>query len=217
MPIHTTVLISSTTDDLAEHREKVKDACLSQGVFPLMMEHLSARSTNAVRISKEMVDQADVYLGIFAWRYGYVPEGYDRSITEIEYDRAVERGMPRFVFIMSEDHPLSNKDVDKGEKAVKLVQLKERLLRENVVGFFRSADDLSFRVAVSLAGYLQARTGTLPPEPRSVPSAVSTPAEPEPAPPPKGATALCRDGTYSFSKTRSGACSYHGGVKEWRI
>ncbi len=33
--------------------------------------------------------------------------------------------------------------------------------------------------------------------------------------PPAGATALCGDGTYSFSKTRSGTCSYHGGVTRW--
>src|SRR5262249_26954735 len=29
---------------------------------------------------------------------------------------------------------------------------------------------------------------------------------------PTGATAQCRDGTYSFSKSRSGTCSHHGGV-----
>src|SRR5450755_4749980 len=33
--------------------------------------------------------------------------------------------------------------------------------------------------------------------------------------PPKGATAQCRDGTYSFSKGRRGTCSHHGGVAKW--
>lgn len=33
--------------------------------------------------------------------------------------------------------------------------------------------------------------------------------------PPAGATALCRDGTYSFSKNRRGTCSGHGGVQKW--
>ena len=32
---------------------------------------------------------------------------------------------------------------------------------------------------------------------------------------PPGATALCNDGTYSFSATRSGTCSHHGGVAVW--
>jgi len=32
---------------------------------------------------------------------------------------------------------------------------------------------------------------------------------------PAGATAECRDGTYSFSQSRSGTCSHHGGVASW--
>jgi Uncharacterized protein with a bacterial SH3 domain homologue len=32
---------------------------------------------------------------------------------------------------------------------------------------------------------------------------------------PAGATALCWDGTYSFSQSRRGTCSHHGGVKIW--
>lgn len=32
---------------------------------------------------------------------------------------------------------------------------------------------------------------------------------------PPGASALCRDGTYSFSHHRRGTCSWHGGVKKW--
>jgi|SRR3990167_7517122 len=32
---------------------------------------------------------------------------------------------------------------------------------------------------------------------------------------PIGASARCRDGTYSFSQNRRGTCSHHGGVSEW--
>lgn len=33
--------------------------------------------------------------------------------------------------------------------------------------------------------------------------------------PPAGATAQCRDGSYSFSQHRRGTCSHHGGVARW--
>jgi hypothetical protein len=33
--------------------------------------------------------------------------------------------------------------------------------------------------------------------------------------PPRGATAQCRDGSYSFSRSRRGTCSHHGGVAKW--
>lgn len=32
---------------------------------------------------------------------------------------------------------------------------------------------------------------------------------------PPGASAICRDGTYSFSQSRRGTCSHHGGVATW--
>jgi hypothetical protein len=34
---------------------------------------------------------------------------------------------------------------------------------------------------------------------------------------PQGATAQCRDGTYSFSQSRRGTCSHHGGVAKWLL
>jgi len=37
----------------------------------------------------------------------------------------------------------------------------------------------------------------------------------EPSAVPSGATAQCRDGSYSFSKHRRGTCSHHGGVAAW--
>ena len=32
---------------------------------------------------------------------------------------------------------------------------------------------------------------------------------------PAGASAVCCDGTYSFSQHRQGTCSHHGGVSRW--
>jgi hypothetical protein len=43
--------------------------------------------------------------------------------------------------------------------------------------------------------------------------------DPEQEPPgagaPSNATAICRDGDYSFSTHHSGTCSDHGGVSQW--
>lgn len=38
---------------------------------------------------------------------------------------------------------------------------------------------------------------------------------PSPSSNPVGATAQCKDGTYSYSQHRSGTCSHHGGVAVW--
>jgi len=38
---------------------------------------------------------------------------------------------------------------------------------------------------------------------------------PSPSNNPAGATAQCADGTYSYSQSRQGTCSHHGGVAQW--
>ncbi len=52
------------------------------------------------------------------------------------------------------------------------------------------------------SGYINS-SGNYVPSPTYAPSA------------PAGASAKCRDGTYSFSQSRSGTCSHHGGVATW--
>lgn len=44
---------------------------------------------------------------------------------------------------------------------------------------------------------------------------VHSPAHSKTGVPPKGASAKCRDGTYSFSQHHRGTCSHHGGVANW--
>ncbi|KAF6706239.1 DUF3761 domain-containing protein [Enterobacter hormaechei] len=45
-------------------------------------------------------------------------------------------------------------------------------------------------------------------EPKSLSTAVPNTVEP-------GATARCKDGSFSHSKQHSGSCSRHGGVAQW--
>jgi tetratricopeptide (TPR) repeat protein len=150
-------MVSSTARDLPEHREKVMHACMRLGLLhPDMMEHLTATDANALEVSLRMVDKTDVYLGVFAFRYGYVPESQTISVTEAEYNRAVERNIPRLIFIMSDEHPVKPADVETGEGAEKLRQLKERLKKERVVAFFESPDDLLAKVIQSLLPYHEA-------------------------------------------------------------
>lgn len=144
------VFISSTVQDLAEHRQSVADACHRLAFVPIMLEGLAGTSENEVSAALRYVDQADVYVGIFAHRYGYVPHGQELSLSELEYNRAVERGIPRLLFLMHEDHPVRPRDVETGPGAERLARLKERMARDQVVGYFRSPEDLRNLVMQSL-------------------------------------------------------------------
>jgi uncharacterized protein YraI len=64
-----------------------------------------------------------------------------------------------------------------------------------------------------------AATSTLLPKGRGYTNSqgnrVQSPARTPNGKPPANASAKCRDGTFSFSQSRRGTCSHHGGVAEW--
>jgi tetratricopeptide (TPR) repeat protein len=147
------VVISSTVVDLPDYRSAAMAACLERDIHPKMMEHMTALNAAAIKASLDLVDQSDVYLGIFAHRYGYIPEKDNLpgiSITEMEYNRAVEFEMPRLIFLIKENYPFDPSLVDKGDKAVKLEALKEKLSTERVVKIFTSPEDLRGHIISAL-------------------------------------------------------------------
>ncbi|WP_367871813.1 DUF4062 domain-containing protein [Luteolibacter sp. Populi] len=155
-PGQLTAMISSTAIDLPEHRAAVMQACLSAGVFPIGMEHLPARDATAVQVSLEMVDQADVYIGIYAFRYGWVPDGKEVSITEMEFDRALERqerGELRelLIFPAHPDHHFTAKDIEADATAQKrLIVFKKRSTENRIRGQFKSPEELRRLVSEAL-------------------------------------------------------------------
>lgn len=160
------VMISSTALDLPEHRKQVMDAILRMGMHPIGMEHLSAMNADAIDASLAMVDEAEIYVGIFAHRYGYIPDSPKNpkrlSVTEMEYRRAVERDIPRLIFIMADDHPIDAKMLETNpEGAQKLLLLKNELKANYVASFFKSQDNLREQVLTSLSAYRNRELSTV--------------------------------------------------------
>lgn len=157
------VFISSTSLDLPIHRKQAMEACMRMGMFPIMMEYLPASDADAIRASLEMVDEAEIYVGIFGWRYGYIPAGHNISITEMEYQHAVKRNIPRLIYVMDETHPMNEADIEQGDGAKKLEEFKQQVLTEQVVNFFTSPEDLRAQLIHSLIPYRLPDTGPLHP------------------------------------------------------
>lgn len=146
-----TVIVSSTARDLAIHRDTARDSILRRGMTPLMMEYLEASPRDAIDESFRLVDEGDVYLLILAHRYGYRPKDPrnpdNLSITEMEYNRAVEKNKPIVCFIMGEDHPITAKMMETEDDAPKrLAALKDRIGKKFVVNFFDSPQELDTKI-----------------------------------------------------------------------
>lgn len=178
------VMISSTARDLAEYRDVAIDVCLRLGKHPQMMEHLPALDADAAKASLEMVDEADVYVCILAHTYGSIAAGGDKSYTHIEYDRAVDRGIPRLVFFMHKDHPVRPDWVETGPGAEKLRQLKDQIGSDRVAEFFTDPDNFRAHLTQSLVELQKRLEADKPVDAiaaaRALHPAVDIPAAPEP-------------------------------------
>ncbi|WP_460808293.1 DUF4062 domain-containing protein [Micromonospora zhanjiangensis] len=101
----TKVYVSATFRDLQECRAAVQLALRRLRVDDVAMESYVAEDRRPLERCLADVSECDVYVGIFAWRYGFVPAGYDKSITELEYRRALADGKHCLIFLLDEDAP----------------------------------------------------------------------------------------------------------------
>ncbi|WP_119072062.1 DUF4062 domain-containing protein [Aggregatilinea lenta] len=148
------VFISSTSMDLPDYRRAVFDAVEDMGFSPDAMEHWPAADENSVDFCRRKVEEADIYIGIFAHRYGWRPGGLGTpSITEMEYDWATARGIPRFCFIVERKFRWELDDIET-EAITDLNAFKERLQSQHKVRFFNTSDDLKAKVVQALAYYV---------------------------------------------------------------
>lgn len=150
-------MISSTFRDLEEYRKEVMTGCARVGFNDQhRMENLGALNAGAVQASLAMVEKADIYLCFLAHRYGYEPPGCDISITEMEYNKAVELEKPRLAFFIVESHPFPADRVDKGAAHDKLVAFKKRVAKDRVGDFFTTPDNLRSKVVEALTNLKEA-------------------------------------------------------------
>jgi len=136
------IFVSSTFKDLVECREKVRIVLRRMGHEDVAMEYFVAEDKRPLDKCLNAVVSSDLYIGIFAWRYGYIPDGYEKSMTELEYQKAVETGKDCLIFLLHEDAPWPRKFIDKGENLDKIEALRSNFSTEYLAGFFTTPDDL---------------------------------------------------------------------------
>ncbi|HEX2905521.1 MAG TPA: DUF4062 domain-containing protein, partial [Phototrophicaceae bacterium] len=151
------VFISSTSRDLKAYREAAIEACHNLGFQTIAMENFEAMGVGATEGSKRKLRDADLYVGIIAHRYGYTEAGYDRSVTEVEFDYAGERGLDRLCFLVDPafDWPEDAYDHD---NAARLSAFKTKIEQTVIRSLFAHVEDFQHKLVQALVEWQEWRT-----------------------------------------------------------
>jgi tetratricopeptide (TPR) repeat protein len=149
------VFISSTYKDLIDYRAAAIRAVEGTNYQAGKMEVFGARAEEPFEACLKEVEESELFIGIYALRYGFVPEDSEISITEMEYLHAKEKGKTIYCFILDEENQgwLTKWIEDKPGKT-KLKDFKQRVLKVHVCEYFTTPDDLRAKVANALSHFV---------------------------------------------------------------
>jgi len=155
------IYISATYSDLIECRKAVYDALRSMKHDVIAMEDYVATDRRPLDKCLEDVGSCDLYIGIFAWRYGYVPtkdNPEQKSITELEFRHAAAEGIPRLLFLLDEHAPWPRSQMEQRAGAKKLKLLRDEISTDLTVSFFTSCEQLATKASAAVANWSTHKT-----------------------------------------------------------
>lgn len=128
------------------------------------MEVFGARPQEPSDACLAEINACDLFVGIYAHRYGYVPDGSHVSISEAEFYHAQTNNKPTFCFLVDEHHPWPPRMIEDEPGRSKLHNFKTKIGSALVRDTFTTPEDLAYKIAASLGRYLSTinNTQTMP-------------------------------------------------------
>jgi hypothetical protein len=142
------IYVSSTFKDLEQERGKARDAILELEHLPRCMENYTAGEERPIESCLRDVRTCEGYVGLFAWRYGFVHPQESKSITHLEYEEAGRHGIPRMIFLLRDgaDWPQERRDNDP-----RIEKLRAELQLDRSCRFFATPDELRAEVNATVS------------------------------------------------------------------
>jgi hypothetical protein len=146
----TVIFLSSTWNDLVEHRKAVLFTLARLKKQVESMEYFGAMPGDPLEECLIKVQNSEYFIGILGTSYGSKTED-GISFTEKEYDEAYSNNKRILTYFIDEDnHPVLPKFVDTGENAIKLYNFKQKLLKRHVSKKYYSPDHLASQISIDL-------------------------------------------------------------------
>src|ERR1039457_668337 len=184
------VFISSTSEDLKDHRIAARDAVLAVGLRPEMMEYFAASGGPPLSECLARVSPCDLVLVLVAQRYGWVPPDQPaagaQSITWLECEHAAKQGKDVLVFVVGKESPWPIERTEAyrltaafnegtfgpdlpsevARNVTKLEDFRRWLESGRTRATFTTPDDLRAKVVQALYGWLEKHPEYRPTRPR---------------------------------------------------
>lgn len=151
------IYVSSTYADLRDHRAATVGQLRRMQHAVTAMEDYTARDESSAVACTCDVAVSDLYVGLIAWRYGHIPKNDNPnslSVTEQEYQAAVDNGVPRLVFLLDETSSWPPSFFDAftgaGDAGKQVRDFRKRLTEERLASMFTSPEDLAAKVATAV-------------------------------------------------------------------
>lgn len=92
------IFVSSTFEDLANHYQALVRAIRENGMT--IVEVNLSDAAQLVQANLDALKQAQIFVGIYASRYGDILKEYQLSLTELLYEEAGRFKIPRLVYLV---------------------------------------------------------------------------------------------------------------------
>lgn len=146
------VFLSSTFQDLAEHRQAICDAIEGlDGYYCVRMETFGARAQTAFEFCQAKVRECDLFIGVLGHLYGNCPPGNEKSFTEYEYEAA--SNIPRLMFIAPDTFYLPMNLRESDIKWQRQRAFREHVSQEQIRADFNSPQALVVEVIKAIRNW----------------------------------------------------------------
>jgi hypothetical protein len=148
------IYISSTYSDLKDVRKAVYDTLHKMKHTVIAMEDYVATDDRPLDKCLADVGKCNIYIGIFAWRYGSIPPAEsnpeEKSVTELEFRHAKKKGKECLLFLLDREAPWPVAQIEEGTGHDRIVALRNELRRDYLVSLIKKPEDLAAEIATAV-------------------------------------------------------------------
>lgn len=157
------VFVASTHQDLLSYRAATTRAILAAGDLSEDMLYWPAEDSPSLDVSLRHLRSSDLMILLIAHLYGTPPTGHDRSITELEFDEALELNLPILAFQVDPAYPWAPRFVEtKPEARARLANFTQRVKEKVTTSLFSTPDSLELAITRALSHFVGRQMPMLP-------------------------------------------------------